>query len=199
MTSKEIAQRLSEITAEKEKLESELLKTIERESEERQQNECKAIKKVIHELWKKYWNNDDFENSNERLNSYTEKYQLEIWLESDIKAALKECNLKNLDEIRDIVNECNAKIDWQKCIQDVKIRLDFAEALRNVKQGTDLSAKLGYGFGSDDLMALMKLHKANKFRKKIEDLLTDCNFHSESGMLSEKKYDEYEHFILKEA
>ena len=36
--------------------------------------------------------------------------------------------------------------------------------------------------------------EANK--KKIEDLLEDCNFHSECGLLCERKYDEFEKHVM---
>ena len=39
-------------------------------------------------------------------------------------------------------------------------------------------------------MVLYCLHQWNLFREKIEDLLEDCNFHTECGLLNEGKYDE---------
>ena len=72
-----------------------------------------------------------------------------------------------------------------------EIRNDFASALRSVKNGRELSGALGYGFSNEDIANLAKLHKANKFRRKIEDLLEDCNFHTESNDFATGDYDKY--------
>jgi hypothetical protein len=44
----------------------------------------------------------------------------------------------------------------------------------------------------------MEIHKKNKFRKKIEDLLEDCNFHSECGFLCDKDYEGFVAYVNKE-
>ena len=54
-----------------------------------------------------------------------------------------------------------------------------------------LSGPLDWSFSKRDLTELAKLHKANKCRKKIEDLLTDCNFHYESAKFHNKDYTEF--------
>lgn len=59
-----------------------------------------------------------------------------------------------------------------------------------MKEGGDLSDKIDFSFYKKDLLELTKLHKANRFRKKIEDLLDDCNYHSLSSCLGRKDYDE---------
>lgn len=81
-------------------------------------------------------------------------------------------------------------IDWSSIKEDVKIRSDFASALRKVKNGAELAGKLGWSFSDDDLRQLTALHRKNRFRQKIEDLLTDANFHSECSLLYTRKYDE---------
>ena len=198
MTSKEIAQKLNELENEKTNLEKELYKTIERENSERLQIKRKAIIEAIHKLWENYWSYEDWSKIEERLNQYDTITQLNMWLENDVKDALKTTKLKDVDNIRQIVNDCNADINFEHCIKDAEIRLDFAAALRSVKCGDDLSGLLGWGFNKEDLINLMKLHKSNKFRTKIEDLLTDCNFHHECGLLCEKKYDEFEQYVTKD-
>ena len=75
-----------------------------------------------------------------------------------------------------------------KCIENAMIRKDFAAALRSVKHGDDLSGKLDWSLSPKDISELAKLHKAGKFRKKIENLLTDCNFRSEHRMMAAKQY-----------
>jgi len=121
---------------------------------------------------------------------------LSAWLRSDVAHCLKASKLEqsSIDDIKSIVSGCEDfdTDDLNECIRDARIRLDFAEAFRHVKDGSDLSGDLGYGFSKSDLRVLMNLHKAGKFRKKIEDVLTDCNFHYESGLLSDKKYEELE-------
>ena len=72
-----------------------------------------------------------------------------------------------------------------------EIRMDFATALSKVEKGSDLSSWLGYGFSDEDISNLAKLHKDGYFREKIEDLLTDCNFHTESADFASGNYDEY--------
>lgn len=195
MTSEQIAKKLNELETEREALEKELMATIERENKEREQNKIDRIKAAIRELWSLYWKNDDDSEAEKSLNNSTYFPQLKIWLATDTAEALKKSKLNDLDKIREIVAGSGAEIDFAKCVKEAEIRLDFASALRSVKRGTELSYSLGWGFDRDDLMALMELHRSNKFRKKIEDLLEDCNFHTERGLLSEKQYKEFERFV----
>lgn len=73
--------------------------------------------------------------------------------------------------------------------RDAEIRRDWASALRTVKHGEDLSCEIDWAFSTRDIKNLAKLHKANRFRKKIEDLLEDCNFHTEAALMSSHQYD----------
>ena len=59
--------------------------------------------------------------------------------------------------------------------------------------------KCGWVYGYDSLMKLLKEHQKASKRMKIliEDRLTDANFHSESGLLSEGKYDEFTALVRK--
>lgn len=198
MTSTQISERLGQLNSEKEKLEKDLFEAIEREKKEREEKQFNDIKTAIHKLWDIYWKDDDNSEAEERLNEYSEIYQLEMWFASDIKYCLKKSKLQDLKIIKKIVEESGANINFDKCIRDTEIRLDFASALRNVRHGEALSGVLEWGFAPDDLMELMKLHKSNKFRKKIEDLLTDCNFHSECGLLSSRNYEGFEKYVMKD-
>lgn len=72
-----------------------------------------------------------------------------------------------------------------------EIRSDWAAALRSVKYGYELSKWIDYGFYDEDIVELAKLHKRNRFRRKIEDLLEDCNFHYECGKFADHDYDEF--------
>jgi hypothetical protein len=76
-----------------------------------------------------------------------------------------------------------------KSKKSAAIRHDWPAAFRKVKNGRELSSVVNWGFYKDDLRTFLKLHKANRFRKKIEDLLTDCNYHTFCGYLSVGEYD----------
>ena len=71
------------------------------------------------------------------------------------------------------------------------IRNNWEQALRQVKKGTDLSYPIQWSFSDNDIFELAKLYKRNKFRKKIWDLLEDCNFHTECGDFAEGNFDKY--------
>ena len=77
-----------------------------------------------------------------------------------------------------------------------KIRLNWWKALDGVDKGTELSGKIEWGFSTQDLLVLTCLHEADIHRQKIEDLLEDCNFHTENGLLDEGKYDECRNVII---
>ena len=60
--------------------------------------------------------------------------------------------------------------------------------------------KCDYAYGYDSLMKLMRQHqKADKrMRWFIEERLHDANFHTEAGLLSEGKYDEFIELMRKD-
>ena len=70
---------------------------------------------------------------------------------------------------------------------ETEIRNDWYSAL---EAGEAKGSKLNWGFFPQDLMVLTCLYKAGYFREKIIDLLEDCNFHTEAGLLDDQKYDE---------
>ena len=83
-------------------------------------------------------------------------------------------------------------------MEDNRIRLDWRKALKEVVYGTELSAAIGWGFTGQDLLVLTCLHEEGMYRQKIEDLLEDCNFHTENGFLREGNYAKCREFIFKE-
>ena len=87
----------------------------------------------------------------------------------------------------EVLSEVERMIDKGK--KSAEIRHDWPAAFRKVKKGYELSGAIDWGFYKDDLRTFLKLHKANKFRKKIEDLLEDCNYHAFCGYLSAGEYD----------
>ena len=121
-------------------------------------------------------------------------------MRADISAILVK-NAENVDEvfgsIKEMIRACPhagelaERIDPDLAKRDALIRLDWAEALRNARKGTDLSHDIGFGFSKNDIRELAVLHRKNRFRGKIEDLLTDCNFHKEAGDFMEGRYEEY--------
>ena len=85
--------------------------------------------------------------------------------------------------------------------RDIQIRLDWKSALDSVDKGWDLSADIGWGFNQQDLIVLGVLYKngANTdIQQKIFDLLEDCNFHTECGLLYDNQYNEYFRMVLAE-
>lgn len=90
---------------------------------------------------------------------------------------------------RDYIVNTGMSID--KAYRAAEIRGNWEKALESVKRGTALSGQIDYGFGKRDISELAKLHKAGKFRQKIEDLLEDCNFHTECGDFGSGIYDKY--------
>lgn len=82
-------------------------------------------------------------------------------------------------------------LDLNFIMNEVEIKANFLSALRSVKNGADLSINIDWALSPKDLTKLAKLHKANKCRRKIEELLTDCNFHYECGKFINKEYDEF--------
>jgi hypothetical protein len=203
MKSVEISKKIGQLEAEKAKLEEELFDALKVEEEERKKNLLDNSRAFIYKLWELYWKGEDNTEAQEKLDKCLTEYRepqlaLNLWIEADVKAALKKTELDASEEIKKLITEYSVECNFDKCIEDAEVRLDFASYLRNVNNTSELAHKLSYGFDSDDLMELMKLHKGNKFRKKIENLLTGCNYHSESALLSEKKYDEFEKFVMED-
>ena len=90
--------------------------------------------------------------------------------------------------------ECREGID--KFIEDDSLYFTHEEREKYVYKPNH---KCGWGYGYDSLMKLLKEHQKASKRMKIliEDRLTDANFHSESGLLSEGKYDEFTALVRK--
>lgn len=153
----------------------------------------KRFKDAYVEFCRIYFPNDnDFIDKIQNL----AHYQVKMWFENDLKYA----GLTHpLDEIKEFVYIClpndkeeiDKTFNWNEIAKDIEIRNDFATALKKCKRGTDLSHLLGYGFSKRDISNLAKLHKSNKYRKKIEDLLEDCNFHYECNEFMQGNYAEF--------
>lgn len=92
------------------------------------------------------------------------------------------------------IKECKECID--NFIKDDSIYFTAEERQKYVKRPNE---KCDYAYGYDSLMKLLKEHQKADKRMKIliEDRLTDANFHSESGLLSQCKYDEFIDLVRK--
>lgn len=158
-----------------------------------------AIQKTMIELdekiWKKYYPNDNIEESKPEL------HVANIWLRNDIVHILVDENIDTIEAQKDILSiiedtayhkEILEKyILMDSILKEVKIRKDYKSAFAKVKDGSDIAHEINYTFGKSDLKQLAKLHKSNKCRKKIEDLLTCCNFHYACGKFLKKEYSEF--------
>ena len=85
----------------------------------------------------------------------------------------------------------NRYIDMDKVREEAKIRKDYESAFSKVANGRELSGRINYSIPKRDMKQLAELHKKNKCRKKIEELLEDCNFHYEHGKFARKEYGEF--------
>lgn len=84
------------------------------------------------------------------------------------------CSSFEVDDLPDPMTEEEIRADWEK-------------ALDTMTYGA-ISGTIEWGFYPEDLRKLMQLHQADKHREKIEDLLTDCNFHTFCDCLSDGDY-----------
>lgn len=164
----------------------------EKEVKEKEKNDIlEEIKELDLKIWKKY-HPDYKDDGNE-----PELYQAPMWLNTDICEIIMDFP----ESENDIISMIKSSKHGEKIIKDylkmdfiknkIRIRKDFLSALKSVKDGADLSADLEWSFSKKDLAELAKLHKANKCRRKIEELLTNCNFHYECGKFNNKEYDEF--------
>lgn len=70
-------------------------------------------------------------------------------------------------------------------------KYDWEAAFESVEHGEMLSEEIGFRFSDEDIAALAKLHQADKYRDKIEELLVDCNFITEAIDFAQQNYDAY--------
>ena len=155
----------------------------------------KPLSSVLLDLYKDLADHFNLTDSN-----MPNEEQAAMWLKADIPYILLNQEEWKREKIEDYVKskiettgraeEIYKAIDWDSILKNVEIRSDFASALRKVRDGAILAGKLGWAFSDQDLRQLVELHRKNRFRKKIEDMLTDANFHTEATLLFERKYNE---------
>ena len=156
----------------------------------------RAVKEMDEFLWKNFypeWNK-----------GYTPPEEPNLWLlgfHSDAVYILMDPGLNDkvdaqaeieryLDSYRGlIVGDLREFVGWDKILEEAELRINIEDALRASRNGSDLSGRLGYCFYRFDCDRLYELHKSGKYRKKIEDLLEDCNYHWLSGPLIRNDYE----------
>lgn len=78
-----------------------------------------------------------------------------------------------------------------------EVRMNWDEALTRWELGEfALSEIIDWGFYPQDLLVLCCLHEAGRHQDAIIDLLEDCNFHTECGLIYDGKYDECKRLIF---
>lgn len=147
------------------------------------------VKDLDYNIWKKY--HPEYDGKNE-----PDLNQAIIWLKNDISSIMvdfpnSENDILNLIKNNEFGNEIITMIEMNEIRDDVNIRTDFFTALNSVKRGSDLSHRIGYALTPKDLSKLALLHKQNKCRNKIEELLTDCKFHYECCQFENQNYEEF--------
>ena len=158
----------------------------------------KAIQEAMRELdmaiWQKYY-------PNEKGVDCPDLYYAGTWLRNDIAEILSNENNdldKTLEDIWAMIRATKYHseilveyVRTEEVLAEVKIRRDFKAAFDNVKYGNDLAHELGYTLSEYDLKKLAVLHKSNKCRKKIESLLTACNYHGDCSKFRNKEYEDF--------
>ncbi len=164
----------------------------------KRQREVDRILKIDKEIWDKY------NTSSEAVPVYPEMQNDNpafaiLWLERGIEGLLTQgvsaevirTELESRDMLETNPVYCSDKVRLYHIIKSVETRNNWEGALREVKKGTEISGTIDFGFTKKDISELAKLHKRNKFRRKIEELLEDCNFHYENGKFQAGEYDEF--------
>lgn len=94
----------------------------------------------------------------------------------DLADALEEANRAGAFSNSDLLSEQEIRDDWEAALES---EMDYSE----------ISHAIGWGFSRNDLNTLMQLHREDRFMGKIEDLLTDCNFHTECSDWHDGNYE----------
>ena len=135
---------------------------------------------------------EDFDEKEAR-NDFNKNVRTAAILKSYIEYLVLKQSVR-LDEISDFFMKngyfFGDIFDVSEITNNISIRRNFRKALASVEKGSYLSPRLHYSFDGDDLETLAFLHRDLKsLRTKIEDLLEDCNFHTECRWFKEGKYD----------
>lgn len=173
----------------------------ERYEKKLKEEKRRELQQIMHNLDETIWNHFHPEKTD------TESSSLElanVWLRTDIVTILADPKLDREESEKWIKSEIqkvdlngeimNKYLEWNTIDDEVDIRSDYETAFGKVKCGYELSNLLQYSFGKNDLSQLAALHKKNKCRRKIEELLEDCNFHGANSDFKNHRYEEYLNF-----
>lgn len=170
--------------------EEECLNYEQKKKKEKTNQILEEIKNLDLEIWKKY--HPDYNGENEPTLE-----QAPLWLSADVESILTEFPDSEEDVLEMIQKSRYGEEILQKYIRieevkkAVSVRRDFLTALKSVKEGSDLAGVLHFGLSKKDIRELAKIHKSGKCRTKIENLLINCNYSTESGDFHAKRYEEY--------
>lgn len=135
-------------------------------------------------------------------NDYCKRYEMSRQYETKKEVYYEFCKEGN-ENRTSYAYGCQAKSieECKECIDNfiADDTLYFTEEERD-KYVYKPNHKCGWGYGYDSLMKIMREHQKAENRIKIllEDRLEDANFRTECGLLSEKKYKEFEEMVTKE-
>lgn len=122
-------------------------------------------------------------------------YHLQNEFDVILKNKTPKERLETIEEIKSLFKEAFTLTDenFQPAMNRLHITDDWEKALRGM-QVEKLAKDLNYSFCPADLKDLATIHKTTTKRvvkKRIEDLLTYCNFHSESGEFHDGNYEQF--------
>ena len=122
-------------------------------------------------------------------------YHLQNEFDVILKSKTPKERLETIEEIKNLFKEALTLTDenFQQAMTRLHITDNWEKALRGM-QVEKIAKDLNYSFLDDELKELTLLHKATTKRivkKRIEDLLTYCNFHYESGALHDGDYERF--------
>ena len=120
-------------------------------------------------------------------------YHLQNEFDVILKSKTPKERLETIEEIKELFKEAFTLTDenFQPAMTRVHITDNWEKALRGM-QAEKIAKDLNYLFLDGELTELFLLHKTTDKRvikKRIEDLLTYCNFHYESGVLHNGYYE----------
>ena len=119
-----------------------------------------------------------------------------VWLRQRVERALieapdSEARLAEIEETFNEFSDVYEEISLKEIMASALARRDLFTALQDADSGKDLAWTLGLGLSDEDLRNLALLHRDGWFRGKIEELLTECDFHNEELAMEQGHYDQF--------
>lgn len=161
-------------------------------------DKAKLIKEKYSLYSKVYFNDSDDEielllNAMEVDDEARFIYHLQNEFDVILKSKTPKERLETIEEIKELFKEAFTLTDenFQPAMTRVHITDNWEKALRGM-QAEKIAKDLNYSFLDGELTELFLLHKTTNKRvvkKRIEDLLTYCNFHYESDALHNGYYE----------